>query len=80
MLHHYGVDLIILPQRDGQNAEKTKYTALGASFLNGSTIPDTMIDGREVTEAERVNFFDKYRKKTPEAVFGGSIYLYREDE
>jgi len=38
-----------------------------------------MIEGRPATESERVNFFDKYRHRTPEAVFGGSIYLFRED-
>jgi hypothetical protein len=54
----------------------TRYVAIGASFLNGSTVP-----GREgLTEQQRVNFFDAYRRLTPEAVLGGSIYLYRVGE
>jgi hypothetical protein len=36
-------------------------------------------DGRALTEEERVNTFDEYRRRTPEKIFGGSIYLFRED-
>ena len=80
VLNKYGVQPLMLANPQGEEQEKTRYAAIGASFLNGSTVPGMMIDGREATESERVNFFDKYRHKTPEAVFGGSIYLYREDE
>jgi hypothetical protein len=31
-----------------------------------------------LTDAERVDAFDDYRRRAPEAVIGGSIYLYRE--
>jgi hypothetical protein len=76
VLHHYGVDYVdLLPGP----AVYTKYVAIGASFLNGSTVP-TMPrpDGSPTSEAERVNMFDAYRRRTPEAVIGG-IYLFRED-
>jgi hypothetical protein len=53
----------------------TRYVAIGASFLNGSTIPGG-VEGRETTD-KRTNFFATYRDRKPEAVFGGSIYLYR---
>jgi len=80
VLHHYGVDPVKIPTANGAEPDKTRYTAIGASFLNGSTIPYTIINGHEASESERVNYFDKYRHQTPEAVFGGSIYLYREDD
>jgi Dolichyl-phosphate-mannose-protein mannosyltransferase len=80
LLHHYGVERINMATEHGEQPEKTRYAAIGASLLNGSTAPEMIIDGRPATEFERVNFFDKYRHKTPEAVFGGSIYLFREDD
>jgi hypothetical protein len=55
------------------------YTAIGASFINGSTVSGYERDGRPVTEEERVNTFEDYRRRTPEKIFGGSIYLFRED-
>ena len=79
LLHYYGVEPLLLANTKGGEPERTRYAAIGASFLNGSTVPD-IIHGRPVTESERVNFFDKYRRRTPEAVFGNSIYLYREDD
>ncbi|HKR00657.1 MAG TPA: glycosyltransferase family 39 protein [Pyrinomonadaceae bacterium] len=64
------LDALALP--DPTRVE-TRYVAIGASFLNGSTVP-----GRaNLSEEQRVNFFDAYRRLTPEAVFGGSIYLFR---
>ena len=75
-LHHYGVaylDALATPKG------ATRYTAVGASFLNGSTVPGYERGGRPATEEERVNAFDEYRRRTPERVFGGSIYLFRED-
>ncbi|HEY0170896.1 MAG TPA: glycosyltransferase family 39 protein, partial [Pyrinomonadaceae bacterium] len=75
-LHHYGVDYLdALDTPPGA----TRYTAVGASFLNGSTVENRGREGRPVTEEERVNAFDAYRRRTPEKVFGGSIYLFRED-
>jgi hypothetical protein len=81
ILHHYGVQPLVMASASGEEPEKTRYVAVGASYLNGSTVPEMLtLEGRPATESERVNFFDKYRHQTPEAVFGGSIYLYREDQ
>jgi hypothetical protein len=77
-LAQYGVeyaDLLSLPAGSTPN---TRYVAIGASFLNGSTIPGG-VEGRQTTE-ERTNFFARYRDRKPEAIFGGTIYLYREKE
>jgi 4-amino-4-deoxy-L-arabinose transferase-like glycosyltransferase len=77
-LHHYGVGYedALQPRPEGKTAPR--YTAVGASFLNGSTAPEYQRDGRWVTEEERVNTFDEYRRRTPEKIIGGSIYLFRE--
>ena len=55
-----------------------RFTALGASFLNGSTIPPYERDGKRVSEETRVNTFDSYRSRKPEAIIGNSIYVYRD--
>jgi 4-amino-4-deoxy-L-arabinose transferase-like glycosyltransferase len=54
-----------------------RYTAVGASFLNGSTVPFYEVDGKLVSDEVRVNTFDSFRHRTPEAVIGNSIYVYR---
>jgi hypothetical protein len=80
MLHHYGVQPLAIVNGEGKEPDHTRYVAIGASFLNGSTVPETLkIEGRWATESERQNFFDAYRRRTPEAIIGGSIYLYRDD-
>jgi len=67
------MDALALPHPERPD---TPYVAIGASFLNGSTVP-----GRAgLSEQQRVNFFEQYRTRTPEAVFGGSIYLYHVQE
>lgn len=76
-LHHYGVDY--LDALAVPKGPPPRYTALGASFINGSTVPEHTREGRPATDEERVNTFDEYRRRTPEKVFGGSIYLFRED-
>jgi hypothetical protein len=76
-LHHYGVDY--LDALAVPKGPPPRYTAIGASFLNGSTVQYYERDGRPVTDEERVNTFDEYRHRTPEKIFGGSIYLFRED-
>ena len=81
LLHHYGVQPLTLANAEGEEPEHTRYVAIGASFLNGSTVPEAIkINGRWATETERQNFFDAYRRRTPEAIIGGSIYLYRDDQ
>src|SRR5829696_8597409 len=76
-LHHYGVDY--LDALAVPKGPPPRYTAIGASFLNGSTVPDSAGSWRPATEEERVNYFGEYRRRTPEKIFGGSIYLFRED-
>jgi hypothetical protein len=68
----FGIDFVdILPPRPQEI--RTNYVVLGASFLNGSTVPGNA----ELPETERENFFASYRDRKPEAAFGNSIYLYR---
>jgi hypothetical protein len=63
----------------GVSPEETRYVALGASLLNGSTVP-VGIGTTRFTEEQRVNYFDQYRRRTPEKIFGNSIYLFRMKE
>jgi Dolichyl-phosphate-mannose-protein mannosyltransferase len=77
-LRMYGVELIDLLDR-ASGEVRTEYVALGASFLNGSTVPGAGPgSGRETNEA-RLNYFAAYRARTPEKVFAHAIYLYRVD-
>lgn len=57
-----------------------RFTALGASFLNGSTVPPYERDGKRVSDDTRVNTFDSYRTRQPEAIIGNSIYVYRDGD
>ena len=77
-LHYYGIDRVDALATSA-HSEPTRYTAIGASYLNGSTVPRQTADGQPLTFIERMNAFAAYRNRVPEAVFGGSIYLYRED-
>ena len=74
-LTQYGVEYVDLLALPADATPDTRYVAIGASFLNGSTVPGG-VKGRLTTE-ERTNFFARYRDRKPEAVFGDSIYLYR---
>jgi hypothetical protein len=81
LLHHYGIQPLELANADGSQPEQTRYTAIGAGFLNGSIVPEALkINGQWVTETQRQNFFDAYRHRTPEAIIGGSVYLFRDDQ
>ncbi len=71
------LDLISMPP--GATPE-TRYVAIGVSELNGATVFLSQINGVPITQEQRVNFFARYRNRQPEAVFGGSIYLFREKE
>jgi 4-amino-4-deoxy-L-arabinose transferase-like glycosyltransferase len=55
----------------------SRYIAIGASFLNGSTVPPYELEGKRVSEEQRINTFATYRDRVPEAVIGNSIYVYR---
>jgi 4-amino-4-deoxy-L-arabinose transferase-like glycosyltransferase len=77
LLDLYGLGQAAIFVPPGGEPEHTRYVAIGASLLNGSTVPSGFDDGTVLTEEERVNYFDEYRRREPERVFGGSIYLYR---
>ena len=77
LLELYGIEQASVFVPPGEAPEETRYVAIGASLLNGATVPPGFDGGPELTEYERVNYFDEYRRRTPEKVFGGSIYLYR---
>ena len=78
-LGRYGVDYLDMVSLPPDQAPETRYVAIGASFLNGSVVPgDENVIGRR--SFERTNLFARYRSRKPEAVFGNSIYLYREHE
>jgi 4-amino-4-deoxy-L-arabinose transferase-like glycosyltransferase len=73
----YGVEYVDLTAPPGAVLPETNYVALGASYLNGSTVPGwSEGSGRETKELRR-EFFAAWRGREPEAVFGGTIYLYR---
>ena len=67
-LDHYGVEYVNLVSAEGERAE-TLYVAVGASYLNGALLA-------AVPAPQRMKVLE-YRGRTPEAVFGGSVYLYR---
>ena len=71
-LPYYGVEYIDVHVPPGVQLPDTRYVAIGASFLNGSTVSVNRPGQR------REDFFAEYRDRVPEAVFGHSIYLYRE--
>src|SRR4030095_11535510 len=72
-IHYYE----IFP-KPGRVIPETRYVAIGASFLNGSTVAvPADQDGKLIPDEQRVNYLANYRTRTPEAVFGNSIYLYR---
>ena len=76
----YGVEFDDLLAPPGTVLPETRYVALGASYLNGSTVPGwSEGSGRETLEQQH-EFFAAYRSRRPEAVFGNSIYLYRVKE
>jgi hypothetical protein len=80
-LAQYGITYHEVLLHPGKPLPDVRYVAIGASFLNGSTVyvvPDE--NGKIISEEQRVNYFAAYRARQPEAVFGGSIYLFRERE
>jgi hypothetical protein len=78
-LGRYGVDYLDMVSIPPDKTPETRYVAIGASFLNGSVIPgDENVIGRR--SFERTSLFARYRDRKPEAVFGNSIYLFREHE
>jgi hypothetical protein len=76
MLHFYGIERVDPFAKQTGDAEGPKYLAIGASYLNGSTLPEGPPGSGDTLE-RRVNHFAAYRQQTPEAVIGGSIYVFR---
>jgi hypothetical protein len=77
-LQLYGIRYHEIFPKPGRVTPETRYVAIGASFLNGSTIAVPADEqGKLVTEEQRINYLADYRTRTPEAIFGNSIYLYR---
>ncbi len=76
----YGVKYVDLLSPPEVQLEDTRYVALGASYLNGSTVPGWSEGSGRETPTQRHNYFARYRDREPEAVFGNSIYLYREHD
>jgi 4-amino-4-deoxy-L-arabinose transferase-like glycosyltransferase len=77
---YYGLDYADMMVLSNDRLPRTRYVAVGASYLNGSSAEMAKPAGRTFTDAELINFFDAYRGRAPEAVIGGSIYLFREGE
>ncbi|MEJ7577163.1 MAG: glycosyltransferase family 39 protein [Pyrinomonadaceae bacterium] len=73
----YGVTYVNLFSATGKQLPETTYVAVGASFLNGSTVPVSFAEGAYMQEEERQNFLRDFRDRKPEVIFGNSIYLYR---
>jgi hypothetical protein len=80
LLDIYGIEGAAIFVPPGEQREDVRYVAIGASLLNGSTVPGGFDNGVELTAEQRVNYFDEFRHRTPEKIFGGSIYLYRMKE
>ncbi|HZI18642.1 MAG TPA: glycosyltransferase family 39 protein [Pyrinomonadaceae bacterium] len=77
VLERYGIEQTEIFVPPGVEPRPVRYVAIGASLLNGSTVPGAFADGTGLTEKQRVNYFADFRRRTPEKVFGGSIYLFR---
>ena len=76
-LGFYGVEYVDLFASPDIKLPETNYVAIGASFLNGSTVPGGPVGSGRETNTLRVNFFDQYRHRPPEVIIGNSIYLFR---
>ncbi|HEY8602656.1 MAG TPA: glycosyltransferase family 39 protein [Thermomicrobiales bacterium] len=66
-LPRYGIAYHPLFAYPTEEEVPTRYVAIGASFLAGATVPPAVRD----------HFLTVYRDRTPEATFGGTIFLYR---
>jgi 4-amino-4-deoxy-L-arabinose transferase-like glycosyltransferase len=77
ILHFYGIERVDALEKQHAGENEPKYLAIGASYMNGSTIPSGQPGTGRETVAGRVNFFDEYRHRQPEAIIGDSIYVFR---
>jgi 4-amino-4-deoxy-L-arabinose transferase-like glycosyltransferase len=77
-LAQYGITYHEIFPKPGIPVPDTRYVAIGASFLNGSTMyVSTDENGKSLTDEQRINYLAAYRTRQPEVIFGNSIYLYR---
>ena len=74
-MSYYGIDRI--DALSPPASARARYLAIGASFLNGSTVPAGPPGSGRETDDQRANFFEEYRHRTPEAIIGNSIYVFR---
>ncbi len=77
-LAQYGINYQDIFPRPGAAVPDTRYVAIGASFLNGSTIYiGADKDGKMISDQQRVDYLAAYRTRQPEAILGNTIYVYR---
>jgi Dolichyl-phosphate-mannose-protein mannosyltransferase len=77
-LEQYGITYHEIFPKPGVPVPDTRYVAIGASFLNGSTIYVSADEnGKTISDEQRVNYLADYRTRQPEAILGNSIYVYR---
>jgi hypothetical protein len=77
ILRFYNIESVNPFDLNKENPATPRYIAVGASHLNGSVIPFGAPGSGRETDSERVNFFNEYRTKQPEAIIGNSIYVFR---
>ena len=77
VLQYYGIERIDALSTNAPEPDGPRYIAIGASFLNGSTIPTDLPGSKRDQTMSRVNFFEEYRNRVPEAIIGDSIYVFR---
>jgi len=76
ILSFYNIERVDALNKTNFEHDPPHYLAVGASYLNGSTIPSGPPGSGLETES-RVNAFDEYRHRTPETIIGNSIYVFR---
>lgn len=77
-LAQYGITYHEIFPKPGVTVPDTRYVAIGASFLNGSTnFISEDGSGNVISDEQRVNYLAAYRTRQPEVVLGNSIYVYR---
>ena len=77
LLRFYGIERVDALVKPANDTDGPRYLAIGASYLNGSTVPEGPPGSGRDTLERRVNYFAAYRQQTPEAIIGGSIYVFR---
>lgn len=77
ILSFYGIERVDPLVKHEEGTELPRYLAIGASYLNGSTVPWGPPGSGRDTLSGRVHFFNDYRNQTPEAIIGNSIYIFR---